>query len=379
MRVAPSRRRSHTLTVASSLAEASHDPSGATTSARTQSRCPMSTALSAPVRKIPPPHRVVVARRRQPRPVRRHHQRPHPVLVAVPDTPQRVVRLVRHRRDGAQRRARQVASQLDGGLGQHGHARGVGAERGRRGRDAVAWRVEVAGLANQPTQRHGARVVGVPYRVRLDGHRAEHVDRPRDPAQVALQLVQLTEPPSLLEVVGQLTPQVRVVVGVPPPDRPAAVDRQSTPLRVEEGPVQRRQRGPGPVPEVVGDDVVHPDNRRVQPQVGEQVRVGIGDEQLLPRRTVELGGLKVKTVQKFVRALPQPFATTKFDCWGDSDVQRVDEAGVEELPDCGDTAADSYILAICGVECLRERILRGRIEEVECGVPQRDRGPHVMS
>ena len=71
--------------------------------------------------------------------------------------------------------------------------------------------------------------------------------------------------------------------------------------------------------------------------------------------------LEVEPVEELLGRVPEPFAAAERDR-RDGDMHRVDEVGVEELPDCGDAAADPYVLAVGGVQRLRERV---------CGVASR--------
>ncbi len=75
----------------------------------------------------------------------------------------------------------------------------------------------------------------------------------------------------------------------------------------------------------------------------------------------------VEAVVQLVGRVPQTRAGPDLD-GGDGDVQRVDEIGVEELPDDGRPAPEADVLPSGGLACLLQDGGRVGVDEVERGV-----------
>ena len=65
----------------------------------------------------------------------------------------------------------------------------------------------------------------------------------------------------------------------------------------------------------------------------------------------------MEAVEQLLVGGPQPFASVELDR-RDGDVHRVDEVGVEELPDGRDAATEAHVLAVRGLLRLAQRFGR---------------------
>ncbi|HEY4609630.1 MAG TPA: hypothetical protein VIH06_10515, partial [Ilumatobacteraceae bacterium] len=81
----------------------------------------------------------------------------------------------------------------------------------------------------------------------------------------------------------------------------------------------------------------------------------------------------MEPVEKVFGGVPESLAATDLDR-RDGYVHGVDEVSLEELPDGRDAASKPYVFALSGFLRLSQRLGRGRLEEVERGVGEREAG-----
>src|SRR4051812_33509359 len=88
-------------------------------------------------------------------------------------------------------------------------------------------------------------------------------------------------------------------------------------------------------------------------------------------------GLELEAIEQLLVRGPQSLTLADFDR-RNRDVHRVNEVGVEELPNSGDASSDAHVLPVSGLLGLLQRLRGRRIDEVERRVRQREaRAPMV--
>ncbi|GAA3082533.1 hypothetical protein GCM10020000_80690 [Streptomyces olivoverticillatus] len=82
--------------------------------------------------------------------------------------------------------------------------------------------------------------------------------------------------------------------------------------------------------------------------------------------------LEMEPVEQLIGGLPEPNPRTEFHL-RDRHMHGVDKVGIKELPDGGDPAAESDVLALRRFPRPFENRDRVAVDKVECGVGERDR------